>query len=356
LAYLASSEDILDFLNDEDISSNRRTYGNPITNKLACVFLQLLRRIKKELELLLKANHENIVRVFGWSVWANSMGLIMEYMSAGNLRRLLIDVDVVLHVNLRLRMSSEIANGISFLHDLSEKHRLVHGDLKPDNILLTRDLNCKIADFGGAKMVKYTRSTMTHTEVTQGQMTRAYAAPERLFRKTKSKPKKEQDTYSYGIIVHGILSREMPMEQFSSEDEYLEAVKEGERPDTEAIDALKDDHASVEGDLAIIDCLVSVMTKCWHQDPDSRPNMLLIRDELSDLFNQQSPEAIQRSVAAALGNIELFLPSERSQDTLLLRYFNASDGTFNKSTTKNVLACSSATLLQKHLLPVWLNL
>jgi len=49
-------------------------------------------------------------------------------------------------------------------------------------------------------------------------MTRAYAAPERLFTKRKPSAKKEQDTYSYGIIVHGILSRELPAEQFSSKD------------------------------------------------------------------------------------------------------------------------------------------
>jgi len=295
------------------------------------MFLQLLHRLRKELELLLKANHENIVRVFGWSVWANSMGLIIEYMSGGSLRRLLLDVDVDLHMNLRLRMSSEIANGISFLHNISEKHRLVHGDLKPDNILLTKDLQCKVADFGGAEMVKYTMSTMTDAEATQGQMTRAYAAPERILTKRKPKPKKEQDTYSYGVIVHSILSRELPTEQFSSEAKYLEAVKEGERPDMEIIDTLKEDHSSHEDDLAIIDCLVSVMTRCWQQNPDGRPNMIVIRDELSDLLNQQSPEAIQRSVAAALKNMELFLPSERSQNTILLRQFNPSTGTFNKS-------------------------
>jgi len=264
------------------------------------------------------------------------MALIVEYMSGGNLRRLLLDVDIVLHMNLRLRMSSEIANGISFLHNISEKHRLVHGDLKPDNILLTKDLQCKVADFGGAKIVKYTMSTTTGAEVTQGQMTRAYAAPERLLTRRKPKPKKEQDTYSFGVIIHGILSRELPLEQFSSEAEYLEAVKEGERPDTEAIDTLKD-HSSHEGDLAIIDCLVSVMTTCWQQNPDSRPNMIVIRDELSDLLNQQSPQEIQRSVVAALENIELFLPSERSQKTILLRQFNPSTGTFNISKNEKVI-------------------
>ena len=295
------------------------------------LFFQILCRLRKELELLLRAQHENIVKVFGWSDWANSMGMIMEYMSGGNLRLLLINEDVVLHMNLRLRMSSEIANGISFLHHFSEEHRLVHGDLKPDNILLTSDLNCKIADFGGAKVMKYTRSTTTDTEATHGQMTKAYAAPERLVTARKPKPKKEQDTYSYGVIVHGILSRELPAAQFSSEAEYLEAVKKGERPGVEAITTLKEVCASQEGDLAIIDCLVSVMKRCWQQNPDSRPNMVVIRGELSALPNQKSKDAIKHSVATAIENVELFLPSKHFQKTLPLCQFNPHIGTFNES-------------------------
>jgi len=123
----------------------------------------------------------------------------------------------------------------------------------------------------------------------------------------------------------------LPLTQFSSESEYLEGVKEGERPDIEIIDTLKEDHSSLEDDLAIMDSLVSVMTRCWQQNPDARPNMIVIRDKLSDLLNQQSPQAIQRSVAAALENMELFLPSERSQNTISLRQFNPITGTFNKS-------------------------
>jgi len=98
----------------------------------------------------------------------------------------------------------------------------------------------------------------------------------------------------------------LPLTQFSSESEYLEGVKEGERPDIEIIDTLKEDHSSLEDDLAIMDSLVSVMTRCWHQNPDARPNMIVIRDKLSDLLNQQSPQAIQRSVAAALKTWSFF--------------------------------------------------
>jgi len=254
------------------------------------------------------------------------MGLIMEYMSGGSLRILLFDDDVVLHMNLRLRMSSEIANGISFLHNFNEKHRLVHGDLKPDNILLTMDLHCKIADFGGAKMVKYSMSTPTHTEATQGQMTEAYAAPERLSR--TSVPAKEQDTYSFGLIIHGILSRHSPIEGFLSENAYLQAIKQGGHPSMVIIDTLKRD--SKEGALIITVCLESVMTRCWKQDPASRPAMLSIRGELSELLRIQPVNELSRSVAEAQSSLQPFRPCECSDDCLPLHCFNTSSGTFNQ--------------------------
>jgi len=63
---------------------------------------------------------------------------------------------------------------------------------------------------------------------------------------------------------------------FNLKIEYLEAVKKGDRPGVEAIKTLKEDYASQEGDLAILDYLVSVMKRCWQQNTDSRPNMVVI--------------------------------------------------------------------------------
>jgi len=284
-------------------------------------------RLRNELELLLKANNENILRVYGWSIWPNSMGLIMQYMPGGNLRRLLMDTRIPLFFNLRLRMSSEIASGIAFLHNFNEKLRLTHGDLKPDNILLTDDLHCKIADFGGARLMKHTTSTTTGTTLSRAQMTVVYAAPERL--RGRCRPKKEHDTYSFGIIIHGILSRESPLEVFSDEIDYVDAVKRGERPDTETIENLKKDQASEESDLTIIDCLESTMTRCWQQDPCSRPNMLVIRDELANLLSQQLLKNIQQSVSESLSKMSLFLPSDQQDACVPLSCFNAGIGVFN---------------------------
>jgi len=51
---------------------------------------------------------------------------------------------------LRLRFCSDISRGVAYLHQAFFERRIVHGDLKPSNILLSSDLKCKVGDFGGA--------------------------------------------------------------------------------------------------------------------------------------------------------------------------------------------------------------
>ncbi|CAK8681975.1 unnamed protein product [Clavelina lepadiformis] len=80
----------------------------------------------------------------------------MEYFPAGNLKVILLDEDIVLGPLLRARFGAEIANGLAFIHNLFDDKRLLHGDIKPENILLTEDLHCKIGDFGTAQLSNYT--------------------------------------------------------------------------------------------------------------------------------------------------------------------------------------------------------
>lgn len=288
-------------------------------------------RLKNELELLQKANHTNILRVHGWTKWCGSMALVMEYMPGGNLRRLLHDQNIPLPIVLRLRMCAEIASGISFIHNFNSQQGLLHGDLKPDNILLSQDLHCIIGDFGGARLMKYTTSTVNSSRPTQrDQMTRAYAPPERLADGPRPKPKKEHDTYSFGIIVHSVLSRETPLEMFRDETDYVEAIKRGDRPDRRAIEILKEGITS-EVEKSIIDILESVMTRCWQEIPDERPNMPHVRNELNTHLGKLSPETIQQSVTSVLSYMRFFLPSKTTHHCVPLRNFNTRTGDFHTS-------------------------
>ncbi len=82
-----------------------------------------------------RANHENIVKVYKMTVESNRLGLIMEYIEGHNLRQLLIDrgrqpSDMV------MRCAVQISGAIEHLHKL----KMVHRDIKTDNIMVTLNL------------------------------------------------------------------------------------------------------------------------------------------------------------------------------------------------------------------------
>jgi len=270
-----------------------------------------------------------VVQLYGWSAWPGSMALIMEYMPGGNLLCLISRPSAPLDPVLRLRICGEVAGGLAVLHNLTDKNRLFHSDIKPENILLTADLHCKIADFGGACLIKYTRShTSGDGSSRNAQLTKVYAAPERL--SIRAKPSKEQDTYSYGIIVHGVLSRQMPYANFTSENEYVNAVMQGERPDMHDITELKNGLPETSNDRNIFDLLESVMMSCWVQEPRRRPSMLTVRDDLMNLLSKQDLACIQRSVADTLQNMHVFIPSPKDRRVLPLSCFNVRERRFDQ--------------------------
>ena len=310
----------------------------------------ILFRLKEELNLLQQAKHKHVVHVYGWSKWPNSMALIMDYMPGGNLWRLLVDHDIQLAPVLQLRICAEIADGIAFIHNLTDDNRLTHGDLKPENILLCSDLHCRIGDFGGARLVKYTRSIITNARGQEKyQFTKAYAAPERLLR-TVVRQTKEQDTYSYGIIVHGVLSREGPDATFDSDDAYIGAVKEGGRPDTSRIEELK--QRVSEEDHRTIELLESVMTNCWEQDATKRPSMIMVRNDLKQQLSKYAFSDIHQSVTDALKDIRMFLPSIRNYSTIPLNNYNTRTGCFGQGMRISKICVVSTNSVDK---PVYLS-
>jgi len=261
------------------------------------------------------------VCVYGWVKWPGSIGLILEYMPGGNLTRFVDDDDCRSSLLLFLRIFYEMASALAFIHNLPGSLPRVHGDLKPENVLLSSDLHCKLSDFGSSQVAAITGcSTSNYPKKPKIlDTTVAYAAPETL-RSPNIKPKKEQDTYSFGMILYVILSGSRPYRQASLESAFIESIIRGDRPDEEAINELK--VTLDETNQRILDVLQSMMRKCWAQDPSHRSNMIQIRDDLQLLLEQQSPENILAEVTQMLRSMSLTtVPRKNEQRYLPLHKF-----------------------------------
>ncbi|XP_048499600.1 G-type lectin S-receptor-like serine/threonine-protein kinase SD2-5 isoform X2 [Beta vulgaris subsp. vulgaris] len=140
-------------------------------------------------------HHFNLVRLIGFCDDGLNRLLVYEFMCNGSLEKWIFNQDIAqtLTWHLRRRIIDGVASGLEYLHEHCNQN-VIHFDIKPQNILLDRDFNIKIADFGLAKMVDRDQSqVMTIVRGTPG-----YMAPELINGRAISV---KVDVYSFGVLV-----------------------------------------------------------------------------------------------------------------------------------------------------------
>ena len=146
-------------------------------------------RAEAEAHLLINIQHKHIVKAFGIIHCENKFGIVMEEISGGTLEDLLLEEEID-HISwqIRLRIIKQINEALIYLHsgDCHNRKPCVHGDLKPQNILLTLFGVVKVADFGTAVLAQTMNISSSSMSFDAGnQYTPNYTAPE-FFRGEKS--------------------------------------------------------------------------------------------------------------------------------------------------------------------------
>ena len=121
--------------------------------------------------------HKHIVKFFGIVHELNNFGIVLKMVHGGNLEDLLLDEikGKTFPWQIRLRIIIQISDALDYLHTHDSGKPLVHGDLKPQNILLTLGMNVRLGDLGSI-IAQVSRSTSQRST----QHTWQYTAPERL--------------------------------------------------------------------------------------------------------------------------------------------------------------------------------
>ncbi|KAG8367456.1 hypothetical protein BUALT_Bualt16G0074000 [Buddleja alternifolia] len=170
---------------------------------------------RSEVELLSKIDHRNLLELLGYVEKANERLIITEFVPNGTLREHLHGLKgKILDFNQRLKISIDVAHGLTYLH-LYAENQIIHRDVKSSNILLTESLRGKVADFGFARLGDDSDKTHVSTKVkgTVGYVDPEYMRTYQLTNKT--------DVYSFGILLLEILTRRRPVDLRKSPEERV---------------------------------------------------------------------------------------------------------------------------------------
>ncbi|XXG60501.1 hypothetical protein AAC387_Pa04g2395 [Persea americana] len=163
-----------------------------------------LKVLAAEMDTLGNIRHRNIVKIYACLTRGVSSFLVFEHMENGNLFEALHqENDAVLDWVQRYKIAVGAAKGIAYLHH-DCFHPIIHRDIKSTNILLDRDYEAKIADFGIAKIVRGQDLDSSCFVGTYG-----YIAPELAY---TLKVTEKIDVYSFGVVLLELVTGRSPVE------------------------------------------------------------------------------------------------------------------------------------------------
>ncbi|MDS1271652.1 Stk1 family PASTA domain-containing Ser/Thr kinase [Lipingzhangella sp. LS1_29] len=161
-------------------------------------------RFRREAQSAASLNHPSIIAVYDTGEdeidGANIPYIVMEYVDGRTLQELLNDGRRLLP-----ERTAEIAEGVLRALDYSHRHSIVHRDIKPANVMLTRQAEVKVMDFGIARSTDDSQATMTQTSQVIG--TAQYLSPEQA---RGERVDARSDLYATGCVLYELLTGRPP--------------------------------------------------------------------------------------------------------------------------------------------------
>lgn len=202
-------------------------------------------RFQREALATSELSHPNIVSVLDVGTDHGLPYMVMEYVDGPDLKEY-IRKNSPLDLREVIRIMDQILSAVALAH----KHNVIHRDLKPQNILMDKRGNIKIADFGIA--VALNQSSITQTNSVMGSV--HYMSPEQT---RGGLVTKQSDIYSLGIILYELITGKVP---FNGDTPVSIALKHAQEP----IPSIR------KKDKSVPQALENVVLKATAKDPRDR--------------------------------------------------------------------------------------
>jgi serine/threonine protein kinase len=160
-----------------------------------------IQRFKREASLMIDFRDEHIVQVYDHFKEGSSYYIAMEYVDGIGLDQLIENIGNLSN-EAAILIFSEVCKGIKYAHDKN----VIHRDIKPANILISKEGEVKLVDFGIATSKESDDDGLTKAGMTLG--TPAYMSPEQIS-DTKNVDKRA-DVYSMGVVLYEMLTGKKP--------------------------------------------------------------------------------------------------------------------------------------------------
>lgn len=228
-----------------------------------------------EVVILSQINHRNVVKLHGCCLETEVPMLVYDFIPNGTLFQYIHhqqNEDFPLSWDVRLRIASEVAEALSYLHSAASQP-IYHRDIKSTNILLDDKYRAKVADFGTSRSTDIDQTHMT----TRVQGTFGYLDPE-YFQSSQFTAK--SDVYSFGVVLLELLTGQKAVLPITFEEGrslatyFMFSMKENRLFD------ILDAQVLEEGGKEEINGVANLARRCLNLNGKKRPTMKEVAMEL----------------------------------------------------------------------------
>lgn len=245
----------------------------PVAVKKPKIDVKLANQFANEVIIQSRVLHKNIVNLIGCCLEVDVPILVYEYVPNGSLDKILHDSNKMpLDLDLRLKIAAQSAKGLAYMHS-EITTPILHGDVKPANILLDENFVPKISDFGTSRMITIEEN---YTSTIIGNW--GYMDPEYVLTglyTTKS------DVYSFGVVLLELITRKKVLDpdinNLLGNSHDISAKKK-------KVIELVDPEISAKGTIGIFHSLAEIIVQCLNLDVDLRPEMSDVAERLQYLL------------------------------------------------------------------------